>query len=138
MNTPNPLDTIIGYHAHIYFKDATERAVAETLRARIGERFRVQLGRWHDRLVGPHARPMYQVAFEVDQFAAFVPWLMINRAGLTILVHPDTRHPRQDHLVNALWLGEVLPILNVEQLPVSTVGEPDDAIVPNTTPTLAA
>ena len=138
MKPPKTLDTIIGYHAHIYFKDAAERTVAETLRAQIGERFRVQLGRWHDRLVGPHARPMYQVAFEVHQFAAFVPWLMINRAALTILVHPDTRHPRQDPLVNALWFGEVLPILNVERLPVSTVGQPDATLAPNTTPTLAA
>jgi aromatic ring-cleaving dioxygenase len=138
MPSPMPLEKIVGYHAHIYFKDAQERAVAETLRAQIGERFTVQLGRWHDRLVGPHARPMYQVAFEVETFATFVPFLMLNRAGLTILVHPDTRQPRRDHLVHALWLGEVLPIMNVEQLEVSREGMPKDPIVPNTAPSIAA
>jgi aromatic ring-cleaving dioxygenase len=135
---PVPLEKIVGYHAHIYFQDAQERAAAETLRAQIAERFTVQLGRWHDRLVGPHARPMYQVAFEVATFATFVPWLMLNRAGLTILVHPDSRQPRRDHLVHALWLGEVLPIMNVEQLEVSRESLPKEPIVPNTAPSIAA
>ena len=135
---PMRLEKIVGYHAHIYFKDAQERVAAETLRAQIGERFTVQLGRWHDRLVGPHARPMYQVAFEVETFATFVPWLMLNRAGLAILIHPDTRQPRRDHLVHALWLGEVLPIMNVEQLEVSREGFPKDPIAPNTAPSIAA
>ena len=40
------------------------RGVAEALRQRIGERFVVQLGRWHDVPVGPHTAAMYQVAFD--------------------------------------------------------------------------
>ncbi len=47
---------------------------------------------------------------------AFVPWLMLNRLGLTVLVHPNTEDARADHLVHALWMGEVLP-LNADVLP---------------------
>lgn len=107
---------IVSYHAHIYFDGDEQRATALLLRERIAERFTVTLGRVHERPIGPHARPMYQVAFNPETFASFVPWLMLNRMGLTVLVHPNTSRPRSDHLFNSLWLGEVLPILHPEEL----------------------
>jgi aromatic ring-cleaving dioxygenase len=125
-----PVAEIISYHAHIYFEGDEQRAAALLLRERIAERFAVALGRVHERLVGPHARPMYQVAFNPETFAGFVPWLLLNRMGLTVLVHPNTSRPRSDHLFHSLWLGEVLPILHPEEL-----AEADDSasrIVPNT------
>jgi DOPA 4,5-dioxygenase len=125
---------IQSFHAHVYFRDDEERAKAEVLRGRIGERFLVQLGRWHDKLVGPHARNMYQVAFNPEIFATFVPWLMLNRDGLVVLLHPNTGHPRADHLVHAVWFGEVLPIENVEALPEES--DEDERAVPNTAPTV--
>lgn len=44
-----------------------------------------------------------------------VPWLMVNRKGLTILVHPETGDDVPDHRDFPLWLGAVLP-LNIEYL----------------------
>jgi DOPA 4,5-dioxygenase len=116
---PAPADiaSIVSYHAHIYYRTPEERGRAAWVREQIGERFPVKLGRWRDLLVGPHAAPMYQVAFAPEVFPRLVPWLMLNRQGLTILLHPNTSHPRRDHLVHALWFGEVLPIMNPEQLP---------------------
>ena len=108
--TVQPVNTIHSYHAHIYFDGPEQRRVAETLREQIAERFSVLIGRWHDKLVGPHTRSMYQVAFPVAEFARFVPWLMVNRHGLAVLIHPDTGQPRSDHLVHAMWLGEILAI----------------------------
>lgn len=132
--TVQPLDTIQSYHAHIYFEGPEQRAAAEILREEIAQRFSVLLGRWHDRLVGPHARPMYQVAFAIGEFARLVPWLMLNRRGLAVLIHPETGQPRADHLTHALWLGEILDI-NAAPLPErSTQAEPE--LVPNTQPTV--
>ena len=100
---------IAGYHAHVYF-DLVQREAADRLRGAISERFSVELGRVHEKPIGPHAKPMYQVAFSRDEFANIVPWLMLNRAGLSILVHPRTGDDAADHETNALWLGESLPI----------------------------
>ena len=102
-------ERIAGYHAHIYYDPAT-RAVAATLREEIGRRFSTRLGRWHDEPVGPHPTSMYQVAFPVAEFPKLVPWLMLNRSGLDVLVHPQTGDAYDDHAVHALWLGAPLPL----------------------------
>ena len=101
---------IAAYHAHVYYRDEAERARAALLREALAARFPVQLGRWRDMPVGPHPAPMYQVAFAADVFPALVPWLMLSRDGLVVLVHPETGRPRADHLHHAAWLGTVLPL----------------------------
>lgn len=101
---------IQGWHAHVYFGPET-REQAAWLRERIAEAFpEAVLGRWHDRPVGPHAEAMYQVAFPVALFPRLVPFLALNRRGLTVLVHPETGRQRADHLEHALWLGAMLPL----------------------------
>jgi aromatic ring-cleaving dioxygenase len=133
ISPPQPVSSIRNYHAHIYYDGPEERAAAELLRQRIAERFSVLIGRWHDQLVGPHSRAMYQVAIPAAEFSRIVPWLMINRCGLTILIHPNTGSPKQDHLSNAMWLGEILSI-DSESLPEQET-KPEPEIVPNTQPT---
>jgi aromatic ring-cleaving dioxygenase len=39
-----------------------------------------------------------------------VPWLMLNREGLDVLVHPLTDDSVADHTQFALWLGTPLPL----------------------------
>ena len=102
-------ETIREYHAHIYYDDET-RSVAAEVRAALSERFDVTMGRWRDEPVGPHPIAMFQVAFVPELFAEFVPWLMRNRKGLTILGHPETGHPVPDHEDYPLWLGEKLDL----------------------------
>jgi len=109
---------INSYHAHVYYGGST-RAAAARLRDQLGARFAVELGRWHEGPVGPHPLAMYQVSFTTDVFASLVPWLMLNRVGLTILVHPNTGDEVADHAANPLWLGEVLP-LDIAYLRAST------------------
>ena len=102
---------ITGWHVHVYYDPATTRGRAEWLRDRIAEGFpEATLGRWHDRPVGPHAQAMYQVAFPPALFPRLVPFLALNRQGLTVLVHPETGRQRADHLHHAQWLGEALPL----------------------------
>jgi DOPA 4,5-dioxygenase len=122
---------IPSYHAHVYYRNEDERARAEDLRAQIGERFLVRLGRWQDKPIGPHTAPMFQVAFLAEVFPDLVPWLMLNRQGLVILLHPNTGRPRDDHEVRPFWFGEVLAIKG-EVLPE----ESDEALdmEPNTAP----
>jgi DOPA 4,5-dioxygenase len=129
------LATIHSYHAHVYYDSVRTRDVAELLRQRIAGRFVVQLGRWHDVPVGPHTAAMYQVAFGTEVFAAFVPWLMLNRGGLDVLVHPNTLAPRDDHLRHALWLGDRLA-LKEAVLPLRIDADQQSPIEANTTPTL--
>jgi aromatic ring-cleaving dioxygenase len=124
---------ILSWHAHIYYDPAATRGLAEALRQRIAARFVVQLGRWHDMPVGPHGAAMYQVAFAPEVFAGFVPWLMLNRQGLDVLVHPNTLAPRDDHLRHALWLGTPLP-LEEDALTQRIDASEESPIVPNTAP----
>jgi aromatic ring-cleaving dioxygenase len=100
---------IAGYHAHVYY-DPKTRAKAERLRVGIGERFAGRLGSWHDEPVGPHPVAMYQVAFAAEEFPRLVPWLMLNRDGLDVLVHPMTGDAVADHTRHALWLGKPQPL----------------------------
>ena len=101
--------TIHGYHAHIYY-DEPSRQTAARLREAIEQSFTVVMGRWRDEPVGPHPQSMYQVKFEAGEFARIVPWLMLNRGGLSVLVHPNTGDDYQDHAFNALWLGDRLTL----------------------------
>jgi aromatic ring-cleaving dioxygenase len=39
-----------------------------------------------------------------------VPWLMLNRDGLTVLLHPETGDDLTDHTAHAAWFGAVLPL----------------------------
>ena len=96
-----------------YARAGITRERAARIRELIEANFKVVMGRWRDMPVGPHPQAMYQVAFETDQFARLVPWLMLNRDGLTVLVHPNTSDAYTDHLVNPLWLGDKLQ-LNAE------------------------
>ena len=110
-NTPQ---AITGFHAHVYF-DSPTRTTALVVRDGLAERFDVELGRIHGRPMGPHPKPMYQVKFAPSEFSALVQWLMLNHAGLDVLIHPETGDDIADHTVNALWLGEKLA-LNIEVL----------------------
>ncbi|HEY2539443.1 MAG TPA: DOPA 4,5-dioxygenase family protein [Stellaceae bacterium] len=105
-------ERIDGYHAHIYYDpaDPTTRAKAERLRQGIGERFAARLGNWHDEPVGPHPVAMYQVAFAAAEFPVLVPFLMLNRDGLDVLVHPMSGDSVADHTRFAMWLGQALPL----------------------------
>jgi aromatic ring-cleaving dioxygenase len=110
----NTLQAITGFHVHVYF-DPPTRTTALAVRDGLAERFDVELGRIHDRPMGPHPKSMYQVKFAPSEFSALVQWLMINHAGLDVLIHPETGDDVADHTEQALWLGQKLD-LNIEFL----------------------
>jgi len=108
---------IKGYHAHVYYDDQNTRKIAGKIRTFTENNFDVIMGRWRDEPVGPHPKPMFQIAFKPDLFAEIVPWLMLNRDGLSILVHPDTGDDVPDHRDFPVWLGEKL-VLDIAFLEV--------------------
>ena len=69
------------------------------------ENFDIEMGRFHEKPVGPHPMWSYQVAFKPSQFDALIPWMALNRAGLTVFVHPNTGDAITDHSDYVMWLG---------------------------------
>ena len=108
---PKEIAAIKDYHAHVYYNPTSKDRAAQ-LRRWVEDRFagQMRMGSWHDEEVGPHVQAMYQIAFPPELFPSLVPFLMMNRMELTVLVHPQSGRPRDDHTVNAMWLGAVLPV----------------------------
>lgn len=108
---PLDISAIPDYHAHIYYVPGGTEDAAQRLRARVAEAFpQALLGRWHAVPVGPHTRAMFQIAFPVGLFQTLAPWLMLNREGLDVLLHPETGDAPADHTTHAAWLGDKLPL----------------------------
>lgn len=97
------------YHAHVYF-DADRRDIAWNLRELVMARFDIVMGRFHEKLVGPHPRFSYQIAFPAGLFGTLVPWLAQNRCGLTVFVHGCSGDDWRDHTENVIWLGTSVPL----------------------------
>ena len=103
-----PLDVslIRSWHAHVYFEAASRdraRAFREEVVARFGGV--IEMGRFHERPVGPHPQWSYQIAFPPERFAEVVGWLALNHGALDVFVHPNTDDELRDHRDCALWLG---------------------------------
>jgi aromatic ring-cleaving dioxygenase len=98
-----------GYHAHIYY-DAESRPIAERLRETIAAKFAVRVGELSDEPRGPHPISQFAAIIEAPEFQNIVPWLMLNREGLNVLVHPLTESSYDDHSKHALWLGTPVPM----------------------------
>lgn len=56
---------------------------------------------------------MFEVnLFTPAQFGAFIPWLVIHRGPLSVLVHPNTveAEDERNHTQRAVWLGDRIPL----------------------------
>ena len=104
-----PVNIHPAYHAHVYF-DAGTSDQARALAAQAGRLFHVQVGRVHEREVGPHPRWSCQIAFDAKEFDKVVPWLDAHRDGLDVFVHGDTGDDLADHTTHAYWLGNEWPL----------------------------
>ena len=104
----NPLSPslIVDWHAHVYF-EASSREAARTLRETIGIELagRIQMGRFHEKPVGPHPMWSYQLSVAPAVLAEVIGWLALNRGGLDVFVHPNTGDPLTDHRDRAIWIG---------------------------------
>ena len=110
-----------GYHAHVYY-NAETKAKAAALRETLAGKFKVEAGDLSDGPRGPHPIPQFNVIFETPEFDSVVPWLMLNRDGLDVLVHPLTDSSYDDHTAYAMWLGTPVA-LKTEILRHAPVGD---------------
>lgn len=98
---------IESWHAHVYF-DSASRPEAWTLRETIEVELagQVEIGRFHEKPVGPHPMWSYQLAFAPVHFSHVMSWLALNHGTLDVFVHPNTGDELRDHRDSALWLGK--------------------------------
>ena len=113
---PLPPSIITGWHAHVYF-DAASRDAAWAMRESVQAALaaHVQIGRFHEKPVGPHPMWSFQIAFDASEFADVVGWLALNHGPLDVFVHPNTDDELRDHRDCAIWLGSS-HTLNLEAL----------------------
>jgi DOPA 4,5-dioxygenase len=100
---------VVEYHAHVYFDASTlekARRICEACR----DAFGVVMGRVHEKPVGPHPDWSCQLLVPHEKFADVTSWLMLNRDGLVVLVHPETGNDLKDHTDHAMWMGAVRPL----------------------------
>jgi DOPA 4,5-dioxygenase len=100
------------YHAHVYY-DANTMDQARKLFETARDIFGLPMGNMHERPVGPHTVWSCQMIVPVEAFAIVIPWLNLNRGGLTVFVHPQTGDHLYDHRDAAMWLGDSVP-LNID------------------------
>ena len=103
------MNNIKGYHAHVYF-DAETVEQATSLCQDAARNFTLEMGRVHERPIGPHPMWSCQLAFAPGEFGKVIPWLALNRRGLTVFIHPDTGDDLVDHRDHAIWMGSVEPL----------------------------
>jgi aromatic ring-cleaving dioxygenase len=98
---------IASWHAHVYF-DAGSREAAWALRETVQAELpgRLQIGRFHEKPVGPHPMWSFQMAFAAAEFSDVIAWLALNHGALDVFVHPNTDDELRDHRDCAMWLGK--------------------------------
>ena len=95
---------IAGYHAHVYYTQDTKPR-AEHLRTALAANFALKPGGLSDAPRGPHPISQFNTVFRTEDFPTVVPWLMLNRQDLDVLIHPLTNDMFDDHTIYAAWLG---------------------------------
>ena len=98
------------YHAHIYWTNKFEKNIALGLRIPLHNN-QCGLGKLHDKKVGPHTFPMYQVSYDNSNKNFVEAFLKTHRNGLSILLHKVTdQGDVHDHTIGAEWLGKKLEL----------------------------
>ncbi|MEP1206405.1 MAG: DOPA 4,5-dioxygenase family protein [Rhizobiaceae bacterium] len=107
------MSEIVEFHAHVYF-DQNSLQRARDLCEKASSLFAIDMGRVHEKPVGPHPRWSCQLLIPADLFGTVVPWLSVHRGDLTIFIHAQTDDVYKDHTQHAIWMGEMLE-LNLSQ-----------------------
>ena len=100
-----PVNIHKAYHAHIYY-DAQTLEAAQKMLGKLRQTFALQVGRVHQKPVGPHPKWSCQIIFGRRDFEQLIPWLESHRGALSVLVHALSGDDLEDHTNYAYWLGD--------------------------------
>ena len=101
----SPLGRLLGFAVGSIARDRVR--VRLPFREAVTMRFgaAIEMGRFHERAVGPHPQWSYQIAFAPSRFAEVVGWLALNHSSLDVFLHPNTDDELRDHRDCAIWIG---------------------------------
>ncbi len=93
------------YHLHFYYNESNIE-YAKSLGQEIKKLYQVELGRFHERPVGPH--PMWSVQLTLDRSNLYdaLSFSIQNREDLIFFIHPVSGDDLKDHTDYATWVGE--------------------------------
>lgn len=95
------------YHAHVYWQNESQHSEALQLRQKLVN-LGCEVGTMHDRPIGPHPLPSYQVNYSSNNADAVE--FVLASTSLDILLHEDTGDDMRDHTTGARWLGNELKL----------------------------
>ena len=101
------------YHAHIYFQPGEEPAIDalhDAARRATSRADGVYVVDIRPIPVGPHSRPMFEIAFTAAHREAILAWVAAHRGPFSVLIHPVTGDDLADHRDHAMWMGDPLPL----------------------------
>ena len=93
------------YHIHLYY---TEKNIsyAKELGHKIKELFSIDLGRFHEKSVGPHPMWSVQITATRENFYDVMSYAVQNRRDLIFFIHPGSGDDLLAHTDYAIWVGE--------------------------------
>ena len=98
----------MNYHAHVYWKNQAEREIAISMRSSFLS-MGASLGAIHDRPIGPHPLPMYQIMYDTSIQTEVETLLRIQ--PMSILLHEDIGIDHvKDHTDGARWINTPLDL----------------------------
>ncbi len=98
----------MNYHAHVYWKNNAEREIAISMRPSFLSTG-ASLGSIHDKPIGPHPLPMYQIMYDTSIQTEVETLLRIQ--PMSILLHEDIGIDHvKDHTDGARWINTPLEL----------------------------
>lgn len=93
------------YHFHLYF-NAEQIELARKISSEVASLFNLYVGRVWDKLVGPHLVNSCQITVPREKFEQVVSWLLVNRQGIDVFIHPEGDDDLADHKDHIMWIGK--------------------------------
>ena len=94
------------YHLHVHFDDTTVEEALAVRKLAMKRPEVMEIGRFHERPVGPHPVRQFQILLKTCDVPAFSQWLDTVRGPLDVLIHPEIEDDLLAHTDLATWLGD--------------------------------